>query len=103
MQGIDAYDMSDPVDILKDLGKFDEDVAKTEKWALRKAVLTRLKTLSKVRHVVVTLSRHCRRQHSAANNGVLDLSIAQGQPTSCGQSPGDLIILWHERDRLRTP
>ncbi len=48
MQGIDAYDMSDPVDILKDLGKFDEDVAKTEKWALRKAVLTRLKTLAKV-------------------------------------------------------
>ncbi len=50
VQGIDAYDMSDPVDILKDLAKFDEEVAKTEKWALRKAVLTRLKTLAKARH-----------------------------------------------------
>ena len=52
VQGIDAYDMSDPVDILKDLTKFDEEVAKTEKWALRKAVLTRLKTLAKVRGAV---------------------------------------------------
>jgi hypothetical protein len=41
--------MSDPVDILKELTKFDEEVAKVEKWALRKAVLTRLKTLAKVR------------------------------------------------------
>ena len=48
-QGIDAYDISDPVDILKDLARFDDDVAKTEKWALRKAVLTRLKILAKVR------------------------------------------------------
>ena len=49
-QGIDAYAMSAPVDILKDLARFDEEVAKTEKWALRKAVLTRLKTLAKVLH-----------------------------------------------------
>ena len=57
-QGIDAYDMSDPVDILRDLAKFDEDVAKTEKWALRKAVLTRLKTLAKVRFHVCKCRRN---------------------------------------------
>ena len=37
------------MDILKDLSKFDAEVANTEKWALRKAVMTKLKTLAKVR------------------------------------------------------
>lgn len=49
VQGFDAYDISDPVDILKNLEKFDDDVSGTEKWLDRKAHLTSLKTMAKVR------------------------------------------------------
>ena len=54
MQGFDAYDISDPVDILKNLERFDEDVAGTEKWLLRKGHLTNLKTMAKVRRSTCT-------------------------------------------------
>lgn len=46
LQGVDAYDISDPVDILPDLRGFDDEVANTAKWSLRRDVLIKLKTLA---------------------------------------------------------
>lgn len=65
LQGVDAYDLSDPVDILKDLTHFDEDLAKTEKWSLRKACLTNLKTLAKVCNTLHALDSRPYLQHTA--------------------------------------
>ena len=46
LQGVDAYDISDPVDILPDLRSFDDEVANTAKWSVRRDILTKLKTLA---------------------------------------------------------
>ncbi len=45
-QEVDAYDMSDPVDILPELRGWDEEVAATVKWALRRDLLTKLRMLA---------------------------------------------------------
>jgi hypothetical protein len=45
-QGVDAYDISDPVDILPELRSFDDEVANTAKWSVRRDILTKLKTLA---------------------------------------------------------
>lgn len=42
----DAYDLSDPVDILLQLRGWDEEVAATAKWSLRRDLLAKLRTLA---------------------------------------------------------
>lgn len=46
LQEVDAYDLSDPVDITPELRGWDEEVAATVKWSLRRDLLTKLKTLA---------------------------------------------------------
>jgi hypothetical protein len=46
LQGVNAYDISDPVDILPELRTFDDEVANTAKWSVRRDILTKLKTLA---------------------------------------------------------
>jgi hypothetical protein len=43
---VDAYDISDPVDILPEFRSFDDEVANTAKWSVRRDILTKLKTLA---------------------------------------------------------
>ena len=43
--------MSDPVDILPELRGWDDEVAATVKWALRRDLLTRLRTLAGAPHL----------------------------------------------------
>lgn len=42
----DAYDLSDPVDILPQLRSWDDEVAATAKWSLRRDLLAKLRMLA---------------------------------------------------------
>ena len=51
LQETDAYDISEPVEILPEVRGWDEEVAATVKWSLRRDLLTKLKTLAAVPHL----------------------------------------------------